>query len=799
MSASPTPDAAHPRQDLFSVMVLTAAASMLAAWFAFETRPTAWPIPLIWLPSGIAWTVAARYGARPLTAAVVGTAVGTLIAGVAWQTAAIVAVVNSLVALSGLPLLRQAGRDFADLSTVKAAVLVLAVPGVLVSAIGSVVAFSLMEVVGKEPTIGTWAAVGAGAAASALGIVVAAPVLPALAHVRRLQRHQGLELAALVLATTLLALALALGVRGMSLLISLVVPLLIWATMRFRLLGAAITLCMMTVAIAAAAGFDAGIWVGDPQITVTLRVSVFLGICGLVAVVLQASLAERDALEARLIASEDRFRTFTDVASDWLWEQDANLRFTFVSAQNEKYSGIKPEAHYGKTRSETKPEGVTERQWQEHQALLEQRLPFRGFRFNRTDPSGRLHRLEISGQPIFDPDGQFQGYRGTGRDLSEIVEAQAAADEARTALLDALKHQTSGVALWSRDQKLIAWNLQYVELAGGEVVKMEAGRTYRDITTEMLRRGVMSDLTGDHTAIVDAMEARLASAPADYETQRNNRWLLISLRRTSDNGILQVVTDITPLKQREAALIAIQHELEDASRAKSEFLARMSHELRTPLNAILGFSEIMAGGYYGPLGSDRYQEYCESIRNSGAHLLDLINDILDMSKIEAGKFEIEPEVVPLDEALVPILDIASGAAGARGIRIEQIPAEAGWDVRADRRALKQMVLNLVSNAVKFSPPHGVVRVELARDETATTITVADDGPGIPPEVLRDLGRPFVQAPGNQAGGTGLGLAIGRALAELHSGSLVLTSTVGVGTRATIRLPHAGQGPAIRVA
>jgi signal transduction histidine kinase len=233
---------------------------------------------------------------------------------------------------------------------------------------------------------------------------------------------------------------------------------------------------------------------------------------------------------------------------------------------------------------------------------------------------------------------------------------------------------------------------------------------------------------------------------------------------------------------------------EEASRAKSEFLATMSHELRTPLNAIIGFSDVQRREMFGPLGHERYREYAADIHASGTHLLDLITTILDISKAEAGKLE----VVPVDVDPRPILGTATtlirGAAEAKQIRLSVECAEGPLTCRADPQALKQILLNLVSNAVKFTPKGGKVAVRLhALPHSGVEFTVSDSGIGIAESDLPRLMKPFEQVArgySQRNGGTGLGLPLVDALVRLHRGTFHIDSTVGVGTTATVRLPVA---------
>jgi two-component system cell cycle sensor histidine kinase PleC len=233
-------------------------------------------------------------------------------------------------------------------------------------------------------------------------------------------------------------------------------------------------------------------------------------------------------------------------------------------------------------------------------------------------------------------------------------------------------------------------------------------------------------------------------------------------------------------------------EAETANASKTAFLANMSHELRTPLNAILGFSEIIAQECFGPVGSQRYKDYAGDIHSSGAHLLSLINDLLDIAKIEAGRMEILPNPLEADRTF----DIALKLVGVKAAEKHQsliIDVEASCPpLYADERALKQILINLVSNAVKFTPEGGRIEVvaSMARDG-GFQIMVRDNGPGIPREKLDSIFTPFSQVDNRydrQAGGTGLGLALVRGLAELHGGRAWIESEQDAGCAAFVVLP-----------
>ncbi|MBL8704256.1 MAG: PAS domain S-box protein, partial [Rhodospirillales bacterium] len=267
-------------------------------------------------------------------------------------------------------------------------------------------------------------------------------------------------------------------------------------------------------------------------------------------------------------------------------------------------------------------------------------------------------------------------------------------------------------------------------------------------------------------------------------------------RKAARHSFVGVARDISERKRVEAELLSAKSEAEAASHAKSEFLANMSHELRTPLNAIIGFSEVIKEQMFGPVGNGRYAVYAADIHSSGTHLLSVIGDILDMSRIETGKFDLEESQVDLPDLVAAALTMVVRAAEVGAIRLDnRLAGEAGKALPrllADKRAAKQVLINLLSNAVKFTPRGGVVAVEAALDETGELmLSVSDTGPGISADRLATIFDPFQNADSTQArdhGGSGLGLAISKKLMDLHGGALLLKSRIGHGTTGEIRFP-----------
>ena len=298
----------------------------------------------------------------------------------------------------------------------------------------------------------------------------------------------------------------------------------------------------------------------------------------------------------------------------------------------------------------------------------------------------------------------------------------------------------------------------------------------------------------DRAALRDALAAAIDQGVATrvFRAAGDDRgWLAIDLRRLSATRLIATLRDASAERTREAALEQARADAEALNLGKSRFLANMSHELRTPLNAIMGFSDIMRQRMFGALPS-RYGEYADLIHDAGAHLLDLINDVLDVSKIEAARYELSLERLDAREPIQAALRLMRLQADDAGVQLRGVLANHPLDVDADRRAVKQIALNLVSNALKFTPKGGLVTVSLHSLAGALELTVADTGLGIAADDLKRLGQPYEQAGDSvrQGRGTGLGLSLVRAFAELHGGEMAIESRLGEGTAVTVRLPMA---------
>ena len=407
----------------------------------------------------------------------------------------------------------------------------------------------------------------------------------------------------------------------------------------------------------------------------------------------------------------------------------------------------------------------------------------------------------------------------------DISEQEAIKQQSRAAdnrVRDAIENISEAFVLWDSKQRLVMCNSKYQQLYNLPASSVVGGALHEEVMAKSRKPRAKTRVPSD---------SKLENGTQTFEAQiEDGRWLQISERRTREGGFVSVGTDITLIKRNQEKLLRseqghmqtiadlrkTQQELEhqaqklvefadnlneekmkaDAgNKAKSEFLANISHELRTPLNAIIGFSDIMRTEMFGPLGSEKYDEYAGDIHDSGNFLLGVINDVLDMSKIEAGRFQLNPETVHLNELLEETLRIIKIQAEKAEITVNQkIPKT--LELEADRRAVKQILLNLLSNAVKFTPKGGKINVTAKALKNAVNIVIEDNGIGISQKALEKLGQPFEQVQDQftkNHKGSGLGLAIARSLTMLHGGSLKITSVQGKGTTVAVRLPLKCQG------
>ncbi len=458
---------------------------------------------------------------------------------------------------------------------------------------------------------------------------------------------------------------------------------------------------------------------------------------------------------------------------------------------------------------------------------LEARLSFVDLEFRMRNGDGDWVWLRKRAELVEDSATGARRLVGIAVDISDQkreAEMSATADQRVREAIEAI---SEAFVLWDSSNRLVLCNSKYQRLHNlpGEAIR--AGAAYSDLATLGAAPLV------DREATVDPGEPALDGGRAKTDEARlaDGRWLQVNERRTRDGGYVSVGTDITALKEHEQQLVKSEQLLlatvaqlrqsrrsleaqaqqladlaeryheqkaqaEMANRAKAEFLANMSHELRTPLNAIIGFSQLMEGETFGPLGSEKYRDYCAHILSSGQYLLNVFSDVLDMSRLESGRIRLKHAQFKVERAInKAVLDVAPIAREKRvSIEIEVNGADA---LDADAAAVERILVTLLRNAVKFSPEDGVVTIGAQAFTDQIYFYVEDAGPGIANEDISRLGRPFEQADTTMANGmkgSGLGLAIANSLVELHGGALRITSKLGEGTVVLVSLPKSARSP-----
>jgi two-component system, cell cycle sensor histidine kinase PleC len=562
-------------------------------------------------------------------------------------------------------------------------------------------------------------------------------------------------------------------------------------------------------------------WLSDTALTVTLSATT-----GFVVLILGFAFhwqATR-AREADVIYETVRKRIDTALNRGrcGLWDWDLARGRIFWSHSMFAILGLKPRDElmsFGEVNTFVHPEDI--HLYELARELADAKATSIDHDFRMRHNSGNWVWLRARCELVHQPGDGGPHLIGIAVDVTEQKTLVERTVEADLRLRDAIETIPEAFVLWDAQNRMVLCNSNFQELHNLPDESIAAGTSYEAVVAAGRKPVVRSKVTSEG----QSPGARTFEAQLD-----DGRWLHISERRTKDGGYVSVGTDITALKTHEVKLMDSEKRLmatvadlrhsqqtlerqadeladlaekyaeeknraEEANQAKSKFLANMSHELRTPLNAIIGFSEIMESGMFGPLGTERYREYCCDIHQSGQYLLDVINDILDMSKIEAGRIRLDPEQVELEPFLNDAMRVVSGRAEDKRLTLT---ARIGQGVRliADNRLLKQVVLNLLSNAVKFTPEGGRITIRGRAVGDWVSIAIADTGIGIPKEAIARLGRPFEQVESQLTKshqGSGLGLAIARSLIKLHGGSMRIRSTLGKGTMVLLRLPIVGRG------
>jgi PAS domain S-box-containing protein len=402
---------------------------------------------------------------------------------------------------------------------------------------------------------------------------------------------------------------------------------------------------------------------------------------------------------------------------------------------------------------------------------------------------GNLLRLSRDGQPGLQKIAPLEGVRA----LTARHEEGPGLTRARERLLRIIDAVPALVCATDRDGRYIFCNHHFAAFVGlrpGRLIGKQPLEAHDDALARNLNELDHRLLAGENLPI--AFEEQIV----DREGKRCDLLTTKSVYHGGDGDGAMVVTvslDITARKRAELEVLAVKEQAEIANRSKTEFLANMSHELRTPLNAIIGFSQVMAGEMLGPIATQRYVGYARDILGSAEHLLGIINDILDVSKLETGKLGLAEEAIDMPKAIADLIHLVESKARASELRVVVRREGKVPPLRGDSRKVKQIVLNLLTNAIKFSRPGGEVEIVLKSDGGAVTVTVADRGIGMDPHEVELAMTRFGQVTGpwiRQHAGTGLGLPLAIGLTELHGGSLTIQSIKGVGTNVTVVFPPA---------
>ncbi|MGE0120499.1 MAG: PAS domain-containing protein [Dongiaceae bacterium] len=545
-------------------------------------------------------------------------------------------------------------------------------------------------------------------------------------------------------------------------------------------------------------------WRDDVRMRVILALIITAAVVLLMLLLLR-SLARREATEAALRESQQRFELAVRGTSDGLWDWDMIADKVWFSPRCCELLGYKSvdefsadyDDYFNRIHAEDSERraAALDRHLAEGKPYdVEYRLRLKG---------GGYRWFRVRGQAIRGTDGQPIRMAGSISD----IDAQRAAEAALVETLHSLRENEARLSSLIENVPGVIyrsvfdgrWTETFVNHALGELTGYPP--------TDFIAGGARSLSSIIHPedrdyfawAVEEAVRKRTPFA-VEYRLIHKSgavKWVWDRGRASyTEDGQAQYIDgcifDITDRREGEAELRRAKEAAEAANQAKSEFLAHMSHELRTPLNAIIGFSEVMQAELFGSMGSPQYRAYARDIHESGTHLLGLINDILDLSKVEAGRQELHEEDCDIEEIVTDSLRLVAEPAASQGVGIERhlqadVPA-----LRADYRMIKQILLNLLSNAIKFTPTEGTIKLSVGTTaEGSLRFIVEDNGIGIPSDQVRRVFEPFVQVEGaftRKYGGTGLGLPLSRTFVELHGGTLELVSAVGAGTTVIVTFP-----------
>ncbi len=493
-----------------------------------------------------------------------------------------------------------------------------------------------------------------------------------------------------------------------------------------------------------------------------------------------------------------KMEQFAETSADWFWEMDSNLRYTFFSHGLAKTIGFKSDDLIGKTRRDLwKDKGLSEEQIN-HLNLMDNRLPIKEYIYKVTNPEGRDIWISVSGSPSFDNDNNFQGYYGSGRDVTEQINRQNELavsiknNEAIQKVLDAtLDNLPVGLSIYDENKRFIRCNTTVApevfeihnKLGPGHHISEALSVLFDKEHLQRVKNGknTLPNTRNKETWIKERMEF-LDRPETESYADVNGRRIRINNKLLESGLFLSLWTDVTDLDQ--ARLVA-----ESADRAKSEFLANMSHEIRTPMNGVMGMAELLARTELDA----KQKMFTDVIVKSGASLLTIINDILDFSKLDAGQMELDSAPFRLAEAIEDVASLVSSRVSEKDLElIVRIDPALPEQMVGDVARVRQIVTNLMGNAVKFTEQGHVFVNVMSAPDTAKKLDhmrlrfeVEDTGIGIPEEKCAAVFEKFSQVDTSSSRkheGTGLGLTIASSLVEIIGGKIGVESEVGKGSK-----------------
>jgi len=524
--------------------------------------------------------------------------------------------------------------------------------------------------------------------------------------------------------------------------------------------------------------------------SVVIPVYAIVAVLTFVATIVVFAISQLKSISQKLQTSEEQYQLAAASIHGGLWHWDILKNEEYYSPRWMAILGYThDDISQGRAVSHIHPEdgARARRALRDH---LDKRVPY-DIEIRLLHSTGEYVWVQSRGQAVWDANGAPIRMAGSINEITHLMRAENAFRRSQEQIRAIADNSPSLMYMKDTESRLVMVNKAFLNF-------------YGTTEEEALGEDMGKWLSPDNANMFFEVDRKILKTGKPLETQfevlrhdGKSRPMLSTELPVFDHehniiGIGGIDNDIFERKRAEDNLMVAMDAAESANHAKSEFMANMSHELRTPLNAIIGFSEIMAGEFFGPVGSSKYRDYAKDINVSGTHLLEIINNMLDLSKIEANKFELQEQTVDVAHAVRSCVTLVQGRADKQGVKIQTIIADKTPYLYVDERGLKQVLLNLMTNAVKFTPAGGTLTVESwSNDLDGYVFRFRDTGIGIAPEDIPMVLTPFGQvesAISRIQQGTGLGLPLTKSIVELHGGSFELQSEVGVGTTVTLSFP-----------